>query len=70
VAGGARGVGEGFEFAFALLFGLFVLFEFVVFGDGEGDEARFAKDQDFGEASLDSFLEVGDLFQLGLGLEL
>lgn len=64
VARRTRGVGEGFQVAFALVLGLFRLAQAEMLVEGTGDATFFAEDAHFDQACVDGFGEVGDLFQL------
>jgi hypothetical protein len=58
------GVGEGFEFALFLAFGLHGLLDAEEFFVGARYFGGAAEDFDFEEAGFDGFGEVGDLFEL------
>ena len=68
MAGGTGGVGEGFEFALFIAFGLHGLFDAEEFFVGARDFGGFAEDFDLKEAGFDGFGEVGDLFELWGGM--
>jgi hypothetical protein len=58
------GIGQGFELALAILFGLLGLSDLEEFGHGLVDIALLAEDANLHDAIIDSVAEVGDLLEL------